>query len=158
MQLEPLPLNEDFMLWLLLAASAEVSQVSHLGTHLHHVDWSGALSSDQVWLVPGVAAQCPIMLFCDLCYIKLDCLRPPSPSRQSLCLSQETELHNLIIHTIKITFLLEAKCDHDSFSISVTLSSHREFQFITVFIGVSLFTYLYDVMHACIHDQSLSHV
>ena len=121
------------------------------------MDWSGALSSDQVRLVPGVAAQCP-MMFCDLYYVTLDCLRPPSPSRQSLCLSQETELHNLIIHTIKITFLLDAECDHDSFSISVTLQSHREFQFITVFIGVALFTYSYDVMHACTHDLSLSHV
>ena len=131
---------------------------SHLGTHLHHVHWSGALGSDQVRLVPGVAAQCPRMLFCDLYHVKLDCLRPPSPSRQSLSLSQETELHNLIIHTIKIAFLLDAKCDHVSFSISVTLYSHRV-SIYYVFIGAALFhTCMMLCLPACMHDQSLSRV
>ena len=118
-------------------------------THLCHVDWSEALSSDQAGLVPGVAAQCPMMLFCDLYKVKLDCLRPPSPSRQSLSLSQkESELHNLIIRTIKITFLLYAKRDHDFFQLLLPFSLTEGFDLLLiVFIDVTLLTYLYDIMH-----------
>lgn len=124
---------------------------SHPGTHLCHVDWSEALSFDQAVLVPGVAAQCPVMLFLGLHSVKLDCLKRLPPSRWSLSLPwKERELHNLTVLSFRMQKMIIT-----FFDFCYPLVSQKGFDLLLiVVIAVALLTFLLLISVLCDDYQS----
>lgn len=143
------PLKEAFVLRLLLTGCKPGSATcSHQGTQLSH----GSMRSSKFWAGKASCwgpARWPMMLFCGLSILKLEGLRPPSPSMWSLfCSPKESGIHNLTIPTFMIKLILDARNDHDFFQFCLHLVSQNGFDLLLiVFIDVALLRYLYNIMH-----------